>query len=52
MSLAADISTNLARVQEQIVQAAARSRRDPAAVRLVAVTKTFFEEIVLVSYDV
>lgn len=35
------IAENLARVQEQIVKAARRAERDPALIKLVAVSKTF-----------
>ena len=41
MSLDSGISSRLAAVRDRIAQAARRAHRDPAAVRLVAVSKTF-----------
>ena len=41
-----DIAENLAAVQDRIVAACERAGRDPADVRLVAVTKTFGPEVV------
>jgi PLP dependent protein len=40
----ADIATRLTSVRERIARAADRGRRDPAAIRLVAVSKTFGPE--------
>jgi pyridoxal phosphate enzyme (YggS family) len=45
-----DIAANLARVREQMAQCAQRAGRDPAAVRLVAVTKTFPAETIRTAY--
>jgi len=50
MLLAADIAANVAQVRKQIAEAAIRSGRNPASVRLVAVTKTFPAETVQVAY--
>jgi pyridoxal phosphate enzyme (YggS family) len=47
----ATIGANLARVQEQIAVAAARAGRDAAAIRLVAVTKTFPAETIRAAYE-
>jgi pyridoxal phosphate enzyme (YggS family) len=49
--MATNIEANIFRVREQIAEAAARSERDAAAVRLVAVTKTFPAELVQAAYD-
>ena len=49
--MAADIAANVSRVREQMTEAAIRSGRDPASVRLVAVTKTFPAETVQAAYD-
>lgn len=51
MTVLADISANVFRVREQMAEAAIRSGRDPASVRLVAVTKTFPAETVQAAYD-
>src|SRR3990172_1897438 len=51
MTVAADIATNVSRVREQMAAAAARADRDPASVRLVAVTKTFPAETIQAAYD-
>lgn len=51
MTTAADIAVNISRVREQIAEAAIRAGRDPAAVRLVAVTKTFPPETVQAAYE-
>jgi len=51
MTMAADIAANVSRVREQMTEAAIRSGRDPASVRLVAVTKTFPAETVQAAYD-
>ncbi len=45
------LKTNLARVQERIARAAARAHRDPASVRLLAVTKIFGPETILAGYE-
>ncbi len=45
------IAQNLQRVQERIADAALRAGRDPAAVTLVAVTKTFPVEVILAGYE-
>lgn len=45
------IARNLRWVQERIGEAAMRAGRDPAAVTLVAVTKTFPVEIILAGYE-
>lgn len=45
------VKGNLARLHDQIVAAAARSNRDPAAITLVAVTKTHPAEAVLSAYE-
>jgi len=47
----ADITENLESIQERIARAAERSGRDPQDVTLVAVTKTFPADLVLVAYD-
>ena len=49
--MAADIAANVSRVREQMAEAALRSGRDPASVRLVAVTKTFPAETVQAAYE-
>ena len=46
MPPAADIASNLARIRQQISQAASRVHRDPAGVCLLAVSKTFDAEYV------
>lgn len=46
----AEIAANVSRVREQMTEAALRSGRDPASVRLVAVTKTFPVETVQAAY--
>ena len=51
MTLAADIATNVSRMREQMAAAAARAGRDPASVRLVAVTKTFPAETIQAAYE-
>jgi len=51
MIATADIAANLARVREQIAQCALRAGRDPAAIRLVAVTKTFPPETIRAAYE-
>lgn len=51
MPLAEHIAANVSRVREQMAEAAARSDRDPASVRLVAVTKTFPAETVQAAYE-
>ena len=51
MSVLADIAANLARVRQQIAASAARAGRDPASVRLVAVTKTFPPEVLRAGYE-
>jgi hypothetical protein len=45
------IARNLAQVQERIAEAALRAGRDPAAVTLVAVTKTHPAETVVAAYE-
>ena len=50
MSVLADIAANLAQVRQQIA-ASARAGRDPASVRLVAVTKTFPPEVIRAGYE-
>ena len=47
----ADITAKVSRVREQMAEAAIRAGRDPAAVRLVAVTKTFPAETVQAAYE-
>ena len=51
MALAADIAANVSRVREQMAEAAVRAGRNPASVRLVAVTKTFPAEAVQAAYE-
>ena len=46
-----DIAANAARVLQQIAESASRAGRDPASVRLVAVTKTFPPEKIQQAYD-
>jgi pyridoxal phosphate enzyme (YggS family) len=46
----ADIGRNLAQVRERIAEAALRTGRDPAAVTLIAVTKTHPAETVVAAY--
>ncbi len=50
MLLATAIAANVSQVREQMTEAAIRSGRDPASVRLVAVTKTFPAETVQAAY--
>lgn len=45
------IAENVRQVRERIAEAALRAGRDPAAVTLVAVTKTFPVEVVLAGYE-
>lgn len=45
------VAGNLARVRERIAEAALRAGRDPAAVQLVAVSKTFPAEAVLSAWE-
>ncbi|MBN1811866.1 MAG: YggS family pyridoxal phosphate-dependent enzyme [Anaerolineae bacterium] len=45
------IARNLAQVQERIAEAALRAGRDPAAITLVAVTKTHPAETVVAAYE-
>lgn len=45
------IASNLAQVRERIAEAALRAGRDPATVRLVAVSKTFPAEAVLAAWE-
>ena len=51
MPSATNIEANIFRVRERIAEAAVRSGRDPASVRLVAVTKTFPADMVQAAYD-
>jgi pyridoxal phosphate enzyme (YggS family) len=51
MTQTADIRRNLTRVLAEIAEACARARRDPASVRLIAVTKTFPAETIQAAYD-
>ena len=51
MTMATEIAANVSRVRERMAEAAARSGRDPAAVRLVAVTKMFPAETVQAAYE-
>ena len=46
----ADVAKNLEVVWEQITEAALRAGRDPTAVQLVAVTKTFPADVVIAAY--
>ncbi|MBI4458792.1 MAG: YggS family pyridoxal phosphate-dependent enzyme [Acidobacteria bacterium] len=46
-----DIAANIARVLQQITESASRAGRDPASVRLIAVTKTFPPERIQQAYD-
>jgi len=46
-----NLQANLAAVRERIVRAAERSRRDPAAVRLLAVTKVFPASVIREAFD-
>jgi len=46
-----DIAANLLRIREQIADSASRASRDPASVRLVAVSKTFPAEGIMEAYD-
>ena len=45
------LETRLAAVRERIEKACARARRDPASVRLLAVTKIFGPEVVREAYE-
>ncbi len=45
-----DVASNLARVRERMAEAALRAGRDPAALTLVAVTKTHSPEAVVAAY--
>lgn len=51
MTVLADIAANVSRVREQMAEAASRAGRDPASVRLVAVTKTFPAGTVQAGYE-
>jgi pyridoxal phosphate enzyme (YggS family) len=51
MPLATEIAANVSRVRQQMAEAAVRSGRDPASVRLVAVTKTFPAETLQAGYE-
>ena len=51
MPVASEISGNLLRVREQIAASAARAGRDPASIRLIAVTKTFPAETIRAAYE-
>jgi pyridoxal phosphate enzyme (YggS family) len=46
-----EIACNLANVQERMANAALRARREPSAVTLVAITKTFPVEAVVAAYE-
>jgi len=46
-----DIAANLRNVQERIIAAAERARRDPSEVTLVAVTKTHPPEVIRAAYE-
>jgi PLP dependent protein len=46
-----DIAANLERVREQIARNAERAGRDPATIRLIAVTKTFSAETIRAAYE-
>ncbi|MBI3894575.1 MAG: YggS family pyridoxal phosphate-dependent enzyme [Acidobacteria bacterium] len=46
-----DIAVNIARVREQIAESASRAGRDPASIRLVAVSKTFPPEKIQQAYE-
>jgi PLP dependent protein len=46
-----DIERNLQQVQQRIGEAAARAGRDPSAVQLVAISKTFPPEAILRAYE-
>ena len=46
----ADIAANVARILERMARSASRAGRDPASVRLVAVTKTFPPETIREAY--
>lgn len=48
---AVDIAANLAQVRQRITTAAQRADRDPARVRLVAVTKTFPADVVRAAFE-
>src|SRR4051812_45324845 len=47
----AEIATNIARVRDAIAESAARAGRDPASIRLIAVSKTFPAECVADAYN-
>ena len=51
MSAPADIAANLAHVRQLIAASIARAGRDPASIRLVAVTKTFPPEVIRAGYE-
>jgi pyridoxal phosphate enzyme (YggS family) len=51
VSSAADIAANLLGVREIIARSASRAGREPASVRLVAVSKTFPPERIVQAYD-
>jgi len=51
MPLITDIAANLAKVREQITASAARAGRDPASIRLIAVTKTFPADTICAAYE-
>jgi len=51
MSLTIDIAANLFQVRELIADSAARAGRDPASIRLIAVSKTFPPERIMEAYD-
>ena len=51
MPSASDIAANILQVQERVSQSAYRAGRDPASVRIVAVSKTFPPENILQAYE-
>ena len=51
MPSAMEIATNLGRVRDQIATSAARAGRDPASIRLIAVTKTFPPGTIQAAYE-
>ncbi len=51
MAVAVDIAGNIARVRAQIAEQAARAGRDPASIRLIAVSKTFPPERIREAYE-
>ena len=51
MPTASEIARNLSRLREQIAGSALRAGRDPAAIRLIAVTKTFPAETIRAAYE-